>query len=223
MENKFDKEIEDLGWEKMQTLLDKEKPVVGFIPPQYIDPKSGKNGSMRKRWALMALLFLSLIGGGVWSYYFFKIKSENQSAIVLNNASAIENNEQNLTQNKSSEMTNEVRKAIQNEAQQKVENSDLTKRSNFKNLILEKYNKPDNLNVEKENKIQNIDNQLIVKNIDSELVTMDVDFDKKIKDNLNQNNESIMDKKLTNGLNILNAENVAEKTQNNEDKFVHSN
>ena len=45
MENKFDKEIEDLGWEKMQALLDKEKPVVGIIPPQYIDQKSGKNAS----------------------------------------------------------------------------------------------------------------------------------------------------------------------------------
>ena len=175
MENKFDKEIEDLGWEKMQALLDKEKPVVGIVPPQYIDQKLGKNGSSRKRWALMALLFLSLIGGGVWSYNFFKIKTENQQAVASNNACAIENNRQNLTQNNIPDRPIDKRKIIASEAKEKGNNVNLTKWSNSKNTNLEKQNTPNNFIDEKENILQNTDNQLIVKNNDPYLVTQNLD------------------------------------------------
>ncbi len=208
MKNKFDKEIEDSGWEKMQALLDKEKPVIGIVPPQYESQKSLKNGSLHKRWALMALLFLSFVGCGVWSYYFFKIKPENQSAIALNNALKMEKNNAILSEKGLNTEGGEV---------------DLTKRSNSENSILEKKNKPDKLNVEKENEIQNIDNQLIVKNIDPNLSTIEIDFNKKNKSNLIENKEQIIDEKLTNGSNAINAENVVEKTQNNEEKFVEKN
>ena len=149
MENKFDKEVEDLGWEKMQALLDKEKPVVGIVPPQYIDQKLAINGSSRKRWALMALLFLSLVGCGIGSYYFFKIKPKNQPAIALNNAVSIEKNSQNLTQNNTPEIANDTKKIIENEVHGKGKNNNLTKWSNSKNDNLSKKNKPHNFIDEK--------------------------------------------------------------------------
>ena len=231
MENKFDKEIEDLGWEKMQTLLDKEKPVVGFIPPQYIDQKSGKNDSLRKRWALMALLFLSLAGCGVWSYHFFKIKPENQPAIALNNAVTIENNGQNLIQNNSPVIANGGRQVIENDTKKmttseeikKGKNDDLTKWSNSKNANLEKQNMHNNFIDEKINKLQNADNQLIVKNINPNSITQNLNFNKENKGVLIENKEQIIDKKLTNGSNASNAVISNDKTQNNEEKFVEKN
>lgn len=220
MENKFDKEIEDLGWEKMQALLDKEKPVVGFIPPQYIDLKSGENSSFRKRWALRALLFLSLAGGGIWSYYFFKIKPENQPAIVLNNASAVENNGQNLTQNKPPIIASEARQIIANEAHQKGGNDDLTKLSNSKNVNLENQSKPNIIIEGIENKVQTIDNQLIVKNNNTNLLTQNLDSDKEIKGIITENNGQIIDEKLTNPSIALNMINTEDKNQDKEEKFV---
>lgn len=223
MENKFDKEIEDLGWEKMQALLDKEKPIIGMIPPQYIDQKSGKNSSLRKRWALMALLFLSSVGCGVWSYYFFKIKPENQPAVALKNVVAIENNSQNLTQNNSPEIANDTKKIIENEMQGKGKNDDLTKWSNYKNVNLQKQNKLENLLDEKQNILQNADNQLIAKKNDPVLTIQNVDSGKENKGILFENKEQIIDKKLTNGSNALNAVISKDKTQNQEEKFVENN
>lgn len=223
MENKFDKEIEDLGWEKMQALLDKEKPVVGIVPPQYIDQKSGKNATLRKRWALMALLFLSLVGCGIGSYYFFKIKPKNQPAIVIDNAVAIEKNSQNLTQNNTPERANDTKKIIENEVQRKGKNDNLTKWSNSKNTNLKKQNTPNNFIDEKQNKIHSADNQLIVKNINPVSVTQNIDSDKEFQGILIENEEQIIDKKLTNGSNALNAVISDDKTQNNEEKFVKKN
>lgn len=223
MENKFDKEIEDLGWEKMQALLDKEKPVIGIVPPQYIDQKSGKNDSLRKRWALMALLFLSLAGCGIWSYYFFKIKTENQQAIALNNACVIENNSQNSTLNNTLEKASDTKKIIASRAQHKAEKENLTKWSNSKNTNLEKQNKLENSLDEKQNILQNADNQLIVKNIAPNLLTQNVGSNKEITTILNENKEPFIDKKLTNESNVVIAENTAVKTQNNEKKFVEKN
>ena len=226
MKNKFDKKIEDLGWEKMQALLDKEKPIVGIVPPQYIDQKSSKNGSFRKRWALMALLFLGLSACGGWSYYFFKIKSETQQAIALNNAAAIDNNGQNLTQNYSHEMANKAQKAVPNEAQKVVKNDGLIKWSNSENTNLEKQNMPNYFNDNKQIKLQNIDNQLIVKNINLVLVTQNIYSDKEIQgiqSILIENKEQIIDKKMINGSNALNAVISDDKTQNNEEKFVKKN
>ena len=103
MENKFDKEIEDLGWEKMQALLDKEKPVVGIIPTPKSglqkSQKSGKNSLMRKRWALAALLFLSLAGCGILSYNFFKLQPKTQQSLAIDNALKMKKNNTNLTEN----------------------------------------------------------------------------------------------------------------------------
>ncbi len=130
MENKFDKEIEDLGWEKMQALLNKEKPVIGIIPPQYSDQKSGKNGSLHKRWALAALLFLSLTGCGVWSYHFFKNKPETQKSIAIDSALKMEKNNTNLSE-----------KGVNTEGVK----YGLTKLSNSQNSNLNKQNKPNKL------------------------------------------------------------------------------
>ena len=231
MENKFDKEIEDLGWEKMLALLDKEKPVVGIIPPQYIDQKLAINGSSRKRWALMALLFLSLAGCGVWSYHFFKIKPENQPAIALNNAVTIENNGQNLIQNNSPVIANGGRQVIENDTKKmttseeikKGKNNNLTKWSNSKNANLEKQNMHNNFIDEKGNKIQGADNQLIVKNINPNSITQNLNFNKENKGVLIENKEQIIDKKLTNGSNASNAVISDDKTQNNEEKFFEKN
>ena len=223
MENKFDKEIEDIGWEKMQALLDKEKPIVGFVPPQsglqldeafapYESQNLGKSGLLRKRWALVALLFLSLAGCSVWSYYFFKIKLENQQAIVLNNASAIENDGQNLTQNNSPVIASDTKKMMEIQELKKGKNNDLTKWSNSKNA-----------NLEKQNKLQNIDNQLIIKNNNPNLKTQNVNNNKEISAILIENKDKIVEEKLTNGLNPLNALNRDNKTQNQEEKFVEKN
>ena len=140
MKNKFDKEIEDLGWEKMQDLLNKEKPVIGIIPPhlslrEYSDQKSGKNGSLRKRWALSALLFLSLAVCGVWSYYFFNIKPETQKSIAIDSALKMEKNNTNLSE-----------KGVNTEGVK----YGLTKLSNSQNSNLNKQNKPNYFNDNKE-------------------------------------------------------------------------
>lgn len=208
MKNKFDKKIEDLGWEKMQALLDKEKPIVGIVPPQYIDQKSSKNGSFRKRWALMALLFLGLSACGGWSYYFFKIKPETQPEIVIDHASAIEKNGQNLpsisqnTEGGKSNLTQQLN----------PDNGDISTSNKSKSLL-------------NENKIttQNVDNQLVEKSINANSLTQDLDSNKEIKGNLKENEEQIIDKKMINGSNALNAVISDDKTQNNEEKFVKKN
>ena len=190
MKNKFDKEIEDLGWEKMQTLLDKEKPTVGVVPPQYIDQKLAKNGSSRKRWALAALLFLSLAGCGIWSYYFFKIKTVNDQAIELNNTCANENNEQNLTQNR----LNTDERDTRHEAPPQGVKDDLSRQLNSQNSNLSEPNKLENLIENKEN-----------------------------KGILTENKDEIINEKLTNEPNVIDAENMVDNTRNNEDKFVEIN
>ena len=212
MENNFDKEIEDLGWEKMQALLDKEKPVVGIIPPQYESQKSVRNGSLLKHWALVTLLFLSLAVCGVWFYHSLKNKPLIQESVAMENTTAAEKKAPNLTQN------NPI--VIASGARQERKNNDLTKWLNSKNRNLEKQHRLNNSVHEKENKLQNIDNQLIVKNNNPISITQNLDFGKEITVNLNDNKEPIRDKKLTNESNALNAVKTEDKTRNHDENFL---
>ncbi len=130
MENKFDKNLEDLGWSEMQKILDRELPLE----------------SKKKRRALLFWLFFAgvLTTFGI-AFLFFNSKNKNQELIVENNKkesnfkSNYDDNSINLIQEKKLIKTNKKELILNNNSPQLMAKKELNNAN--KNELIKENNR----------------------------------------------------------------------------------
>lgn len=218
MKDKFDKETEDLGWAKMQALLDEDMPKIGMIPPQYVDSDNPSKSIFQSRWLMIALLLLGFGGCGLWTYQFLNNKAPIEQIIVSNNSTGLESNPPISNAQK----LHETKKNDNHKTPKKLnpikEITHLTKRLNSTNNLSGKT-KTTYSSDEKNNLfIQKADNQLVVKDGTSNSITdkMVDNTEKGVQPNLKNPSEENKNSYLTNGLNVQKSTILLIETNDNE-------